>query len=82
MRLKKKVCVITGAASGMGRAMARQFAEEGVLVVARDWHEERLSSAIASIEAEGGKITGFAGNIADHQHSPSLLGSKSPLQTG
>jgi NAD(P)-dependent dehydrogenase (short-subunit alcohol dehydrogenase family) len=73
MRLKEKVCAITGAASGMGLAMARQFAEEGALVVAGDWNEERLSSAIASIEADGGKITGLAGNIADRAAAEALV---------
>ncbi|MEL6180867.1 MAG: SDR family NAD(P)-dependent oxidoreductase, partial [Myxococcota bacterium] len=33
MRLKEKVAVITGAASGIGRSMARRFADEGAKLV-------------------------------------------------
>ncbi len=36
MRLKNKVTVITGAGSGMGRAMAEMFAAEGAKVVCAD----------------------------------------------
>ena len=40
MRLENKIAVITGAGSGMGRAMANRFAAEGARVVAADWHQD------------------------------------------
>ncbi|MGH9299522.1 MAG: SDR family NAD(P)-dependent oxidoreductase, partial [Acidimicrobiales bacterium] len=39
-RLDEKVAVITGAASGIGRASARRFATEGARVVVADLDEE------------------------------------------
>ena len=40
MRLKNKVAVVTGAASGFGEGIARVFAEEGASVIVADINEE------------------------------------------
>ena len=53
MRLEGKVALITGAASGMGLAMARRFAAEGARVVAGDWNAARLEEAVAGITGGG-----------------------------
>lgn len=73
MRLQNKVVVITGAASGMGLAMAKRFAAEGASVVAADWHAQRLEAAVADIQASGGKIVGAQGNIADQATAEGLI---------
>lgn len=73
MRLQDKVAVITGAASGMGLAMATRFAREGAKIVAGDWNEERLAEAVASIESSGGTITAAQGNIADQATAEALV---------
>ncbi|HUH38120.1 MAG TPA: SDR family NAD(P)-dependent oxidoreductase, partial [Spongiibacteraceae bacterium] len=39
-RVKDKVCIVTGAASGMGKAHARQLAREGAKVVLTDLNEQ------------------------------------------
>jgi NAD(P)-dependent dehydrogenase (short-subunit alcohol dehydrogenase family) len=61
MRLQGKVAVITGAGSGIGRAMATRFAAEGASVVAGDWNAQRLDEVVASIRANGGAIVGAQG---------------------
>jgi NAD(P)-dependent dehydrogenase (short-subunit alcohol dehydrogenase family) len=52
-QLRGKVAVITGGASGIGRAMAERFAQEGMRIVLADIDEVTMRSAEASL-AEGG----------------------------
>src|SRR5262245_3550929 len=54
MRLKDKVCLITGAGSGMGRASALLFAREGARIVALDVDEQGGRETVAQIERQGG----------------------------
>ncbi len=49
MRLKDKVALVTGAASGFGEGIARRFAEEGASVLIADIAEDRGRKAAASI---------------------------------
>jgi NAD(P)-dependent dehydrogenase (short-subunit alcohol dehydrogenase family) len=51
MRLKDKVAIVTGAASGMGAATARRFAKEGAKVVVADMLEAEGKEVAASINA-------------------------------
>ena len=64
MRLKDKVAVITGAGSGMGRAMANLFAAEGAKIVAAEWNAETLDEVVAEVRAAGGEAVGVQGNVA------------------
>lgn len=54
-RLSGKRAIVTGAASGIGRASATLFAAEGATVMAADLAEEGLNETVAAIEAAGGK---------------------------
>ena len=72
MRLQGKVAVITGAASGMGLAMATRFAAEGASVVAADWNAERLDEAVRTSEGGGGRIVGAHGDIPDQATAEAL----------
>ncbi len=73
MRLQGKVAVITGAGSGIGRAMAIRFAAEGASIVAGDWNAQRLDEVVAEITASGGKIAGAQGNIAEQATAEGLV---------
>ena len=52
-RLDARIALITGAASGIGLATARRFAEEGAKVVMADRNEDALSSVRASLRGDG-----------------------------
>ncbi len=73
MRLQDKVVVVTGAASGMGLAMAKLFTAEGASVIAGDWNAARLDSAVKEIAATGAKITGQQGDISDKASAEALV---------
>jgi NAD(P)-dependent dehydrogenase (short-subunit alcohol dehydrogenase family) len=73
MRLQGKVAVITGAASGMGLAMATLFAAEGAAVVMGDYNLPRLEEAVAKISAAGGAITYCHGDIAQQASAECLI---------
>jgi meso-butanediol dehydrogenase / (S,S)-butanediol dehydrogenase / diacetyl reductase len=58
MRLEGKVAIITGAGSGIGRATARRFAEEGARLVINDISEEYLSELTGSLAVEHRAVLG------------------------
>ena len=51
-----KVAVVTGAASGIGLAMAQRFADEGMSVVLADIETEPLAIAESTVKAKGGSV--------------------------
>src|SRR3954453_964616 len=54
-----KVALVTGAASGMGRATAHLFADEGARVVATDQHLEGVEKTVGEIVEAGGEAIGL-----------------------
>ena len=67
MRMKGKVAVVTGAASGIGREIARAFAREGANVCVADVALEPARAAAAEIAAEGGSAMAVAMDVADEK---------------
>jgi NAD(P)-dependent dehydrogenase (short-subunit alcohol dehydrogenase family) len=53
MRLANKICIVTGAGSGIGRASALLFAAEGARVVAADLDEAAAAATVAEMTTEG-----------------------------
>lgn len=75
MRLKEKVCVITGAGSGMGRAIAELFAREGAHVVGGDIQAKGLDDTAAAVQAAGGQMICVLGNVAHRSDAERLVDS-------
>jgi NAD(P)-dependent dehydrogenase (short-subunit alcohol dehydrogenase family) len=64
-QLGGKTAVITGAASGMGRAFAEKFAAAGMNVVLADVEEPRLVEATAAVRAFGVEAIGVPTDVSD-----------------
>ncbi|SDO18585.1 SDR family oxidoreductase [Alkalicoccus daliensis] len=65
MKLAGKTAVVTGAASGMGKAIAEMFAAEGANVIVADLNEEGAKETAEIISSNGGKAVGCKTNVAD-----------------
>ena len=71
--LENKISLITGAASGMGRAMALGFAKEGSHVVIADLNVEGANAVVEEIKADGGSASAVALNVADPEQSKTVV---------
>lgn len=72
MRLKDKIAIVTGAASGFGRGIAEVFAREGARVVVADID---APGALAVARAIGGGAIAVACNVASREDVEALVGN-------
>ncbi len=63
--LKDKVVIVTGAAGGIGQAIAKRFAETGSKVVVNDVSEEAANAVVASITEAGGTAKAAIADVSD-----------------
>ena len=64
MRLKDKVALVTGAGSGIGRAVALRFASEGASVAASDISLANAHETARMAEETGGRILALTGDVS------------------
>src|SRR5947199_4843865 len=65
LSFKNQVALVTGAASGLGLATARAFAESGASVVLADWNEEAAQSAAKELANKGYKTLAIRCDVSD-----------------
>ena len=75
MRLKEKVAIITGAGSGIGKASALMFAEEGAKVVVAGRRPEPLKTVVDSILAKGGQAVWQQTDVTEPDQVQALVRS-------
>jgi 3-hydroxybutyrate dehydrogenase len=65
MKLKDKVAIVTGAASGIGKEIALTYAREGARVAIADLNKDAADQAANEIRAGGGQAMGVAMDVTD-----------------
>ncbi|PGY13135.1 SDR family oxidoreductase [Bacillus sp. AFS031507] len=73
MRLQNKVAVVTGAASGMGKAIAILYAKEGAKVVVSDINIEAATITVDEIKSNGGEAIAVMSNVAKEEDIQNLI---------
>lgn len=73
MKLQDKVALITGAGSGIGRATAVCFANEGARIVACDMDAAGAQETAQMITANGGQCIAAIGNVADRADAQKII---------
>ncbi|MEY2451010.1 MAG: hypothetical protein QOD92_584 [Acidimicrobiaceae bacterium] len=66
-RLEGRVAVVTGGASGIGRAMGERFGHEGMKVVLADVEAPALEVTVKELQADGIDVMGLVTDVADYE---------------
>ena len=72
-RLADKVAVVTGAAGGIGRAIARRFAAEGAAVVAADIKKDEVEETELLITGAGGRAAGLGADVSEAADAAAMV---------
>ena len=73
MNLQDQVIIVTGAASGIGKAAALKLSGQGAVVMAADFNAEGARATAAEIVARGGKAAAFKVDVSDPAQVEALV---------
>ena len=73
MKLENKVAVVTGASSGLGKAICETFVREGAKVVAVARRVERLEELAASLAGQPGEIAVYPGDVTKQETNEGMI---------
>ena len=73
-RFDRKTALVTGAASGIGRATAERLAGEGARVAVVDVQEGGLNETVAAVSARGGEAESFLCDVSDEAAVREVVG--------
>src|SRR5678816_561057 len=65
-RLESRVAIVTGAAGGIGKGIAEEYAREGAQVCILDRNAAGAETARAEIETAGGRAKAYAVDVTDY----------------
>ena len=65
MKLKDKVCIVTGAASGIGKQIALTYAREGAKVVIADMNKAAAAATASEMQSEGAQAMAVGADVTD-----------------
>ena len=82
MRLKNKLAIITGAASGMGRSGLELFAREGATVVAVDINADLLDAVVADTRSRYPSVYALAADLTQRDQMRSIIHKAAALMGG
>ena len=71
--MEGKVALVTGAASGLGLATAKAFAEAGAAVALADWNEKATQEAAAKLAADGYNIIAIKCDVSDDKQVEEMV---------
>ena len=66
-QLAGKVAYVTGAASGIGKAIASMYADEGAKVVIADLNKDAAEAAARELQAKGAQAIGLAVDVTNEE---------------
>jgi NAD(P)-dependent dehydrogenase (short-subunit alcohol dehydrogenase family) len=72
-RVEGKACVVTGAGSGIGKAIAQRLAEEGGKVICVDLNAEAVAATVQNIQDTGGTAEAFAADVSDAAQTDAFI---------
>ena len=72
-QLENKVALVTGAGSGIGKAVAILYAKEGAKVIVNDINEENGQLVVNQIKSEGGEATFIEADVSNEEDVQNLI---------
>jgi 3-oxoacyl-[acyl-carrier protein] reductase len=73
MKLENRICIITGAARGIGLATALKFAREGAVVAVCDVSPAAVEAAVAEVQAAGGRAEGHVVDVTNRAQVDAMV---------
>lgn len=73
MNVNERVALVTGSASGIGKAIAFKLAQQGAKVVVNDIQQEKIDEAVADIREAGGEAIGIKSDVTNKADVQSMF---------